>query len=140
MVGGHIQPARFRIHARPRPFRPAIDVKEQGWPSLGARQEPTGAHALEKRPGVFGCRTGKQIYKERLGNGSNGFTASPVASEGKLYFTSEQGSVFVVKPGVDFAMLATNRMGEVCMATPAISEGAIFFRTQGHVVAVGDRK
>jgi hypothetical protein len=31
-------------------------------------------------------------------------------------------------------------MGEICMATPAISEGALFFRTQGHVVAVGGQK
>src|SRR5882672_7134598 len=88
----------------------------------------------------FEARTGKEKYKERLGTGGEGFTASPVASEGKLYFTSEQGSVFVVKPGPDFAVLATNQMGEVCMATPAISDGKIFFRTQGHVVAVGGRK
>ena len=93
--------------------------------------------------GVLSCydaRTGKQLYKERLGKGGDGFTASPVASEGKLYFTSEQGAVFVVKPGADFTVLATNQMGEVCMATPAISSGAIFFRTQGHVVAVGGRE
>jgi len=88
----------------------------------------------------FEARTGKENYKERLGTGGEGFTASPVASEGKLYFTSEQGSVFVVKPGADFTVLATNRMSEVCMATPAISDGRIFFRTQGHVVAVGGRK
>ncbi len=93
--------------------------------------------------GVLSCyeaRTGKQIYKERLGTGSEGFTASPVASENKLYFTGERGSVFVVKPGPEFDVLATNRMGEVCMATPAISEGTLFFRTQEHVVAVGRRK
>ena len=93
--------------------------------------------------GILSCfeaRTGKQLYKERLGTGSDGFTASPVASQGKLYFTSEQGSVFVLKPGADFSVLATNQMGEVCMATPAISGDTIFFRTQGHMVAVGDRK
>jgi len=92
--------------------------------------------------GVLSCYeagTGKLIYKERLGTSGEGFTASPVASEGKLYFTSERGSVFVVKPGARFTVLATNRMGEVCMATPAISERTIFFRTQGHVVAVSDR-
>ncbi|HEY5910427.1 MAG TPA: PQQ-binding-like beta-propeller repeat protein [Verrucomicrobiae bacterium] len=92
--------------------------------------------------GVLSCyeaMTGRQIYKERLGTGGDGFTASPVASEGKLYFTSERGNVFVVKPGADFAVLATNRMGEVCMATPAISDGTIFFRTQAQVVAVGAR-
>ena len=80
------------------------------------------------------------MYRERLGTGGDGFTASPVASEGKLYFTSERGSVFVVKPGADFTVLATNHMGEVCMATPAISEGTLFFRTQGHLVAVGGGK
>ena len=93
--------------------------------------------------GVLSCyeaRTGKLIYKERLGSGGDGYTASPVASEGKLYFTSERGAVFVVKPGPDFTVLATNQMGEVCMATPAMSEGALFFRTQGHVVAVGSRE
>jgi outer membrane protein assembly factor BamB len=93
--------------------------------------------------GVLSCydaATGRQLYKERLGSGGDGFTASPVASEGRLYFTSEQGSVFVVKPGADFAVLATNEMGEICMATPAISEGTIFFRTQGHVVAVGAQR
>src|SRR5262249_25149351 len=82
--------------------------------------------------GVLSCydaRTGKQFYKERLGSGNDGFTASPAASEGKLYFTSEQGSVYVVKPGSEFTVLATNRMAEVCMATPAISAGTIYFRT-----------
>ena len=92
--------------------------------------------------GVLSCyeaRTGRQMYKERLGSGGEGFTASPVASLGKIYFTGEQGTVFVVQPGAGFTVLATNHMGEVCMATPAISAGTIFFRTQGRVVAVGNR-
>lgn len=42
--------------------------------------------------------------------------------------------------GAEFIVLATNRMGEVCMATPAISQDTLFFRTQGHVIAVGTRK
>jgi outer membrane protein assembly factor BamB len=88
----------------------------------------------------FEARTGKENYKERLGTGGEGFTASPVASEGKIYFTSEQGSVFVVKPGPEFTILATNKMSEVCMATPAISGNSIFFRTQGHVISVGDKR
>jgi outer membrane protein assembly factor BamB len=93
--------------------------------------------------GVLSCykaATGEPVYKERLGTGGEGFTASPVASEGRLYLTSEHGTVFVVKPGAEFSVLATNQMSEVCMATPAISEATLFFRTQGHVVAVGSRK
>jgi outer membrane protein assembly factor BamB len=92
--------------------------------------------------GILSCynaRTGQLFYKERLGTGADGFTASPVASLGKIYFTSETGSVFVVKPGPDNTVLATNQMREVCMATPAISEGKIFFRTQGHVIAIGSQ-
>jgi outer membrane protein assembly factor BamB len=75
-----------------------------------------------------------------MGTGDDGFTSSPVASEGKIYFASEEGTVYVVKPGAEFQVLATNKMGEVCMATPAISEGTLFFRTQGHVVAVAAAK
>ncbi len=92
--------------------------------------------------GVLSCyeaRTGKLIYKERLGTGGEGFTASPVACEGKLYFTSERGSVFVVMPGTRLTVLATNHLAEVCMATPALSDRTIFFRTQRHVVAVSER-
>jgi len=88
----------------------------------------------------FEAQTCKERYKERLGTGGEGFTASPVASEGKLYFTSEQGNVFVVKPVAEFSVMATNKMGEICMATPAISGGTIFFRTQSQVVAVGEAK
>jgi outer membrane protein assembly factor BamB len=92
--------------------------------------------------GVLSCyeaSSGKLMYKERLGSGNEGFTASPVASKGKIYFTGENGSVFVVKPGAKFSVLATNRMAEACMATPAISEGILFFRTQGHVIAIANR-
>jgi outer membrane protein assembly factor BamB len=85
--------------------------------------------------GVYDARTGERIYQARLGEGG-GFSASPVASGGKIYFSSEDGDIFVIKAGAEFELLAKNPMGEVCMATPAISEGMLLFRTQGHVVAV----
>lgn len=92
--------------------------------------------------GVLSCfeaKTGSQLYRRRLGGGRSGFTASPVAAAGKLYFTSEDGDVYVVQAGPEFKLLATNTLGETCMATPAISEGTLFFRTRGHVVAVAER-
>jgi outer membrane protein assembly factor BamB len=92
--------------------------------------------------GVVSCyeaKTGKRLYQERLGTGRTGFTASSVAADGKLYFTSEEGEIYVVKAGPTFEVLSQNPMGEVCMATPAISEGVLFFRTQGHLVAVGGK-
>jgi outer membrane protein assembly factor BamB len=78
------------------------------------------------------------MYQQRLGAGNTGFTASPVAADGKVYFTSEEGDVFVVKAGPQFELLSQNTLGEVCMATPAISEGTLYFRTRGHLVAVRD--
>jgi outer membrane protein assembly factor BamB len=89
--------------------------------------------------GVLNCynaRTGARMYQTRLGSGSSGFSASPVAGDGKIFLASEDGDVFVVKAGPAFELLATNPMGEVCMASPALSKGVIYFRTQSHVVAV----
>jgi outer membrane protein assembly factor BamB len=44
-----------------------------------------------------------------------------VAGDGKIYFTSEEGTVFVLKAGPEYELLEQNEMGEICMATPAIS-------------------
>jgi outer membrane protein assembly factor BamB len=90
--------------------------------------------------GLLTCyvaRTGKRVYRERLGNGSTGFTASAVAGDGKLYYTGEDGHIYVVKAGPTFELLATNAMDEVCMATPAISDGRLIVRTENHVYAIG---
>jgi len=89
--------------------------------------------------GILACydaRTGEKQYRKRL-RSDVGYTASPVAGDGKIYFTSEEGDVHVIAAGPDGKELARNSMGEICMATPAISEGALFFRTKGHVIAVG---
>ncbi|MDE0301019.1 MAG: PQQ-binding-like beta-propeller repeat protein [Candidatus Poribacteria bacterium] len=91
--------------------------------------------------GVLSCYktdTGERIYEKRLGRGATGFTASPVAADGKIYFTSEVGDVYVIKAGPEFNVLATNPMGDICMATPAISEGTLFFRTRNHLIAVSE--
>jgi outer membrane protein assembly factor BamB len=89
--------------------------------------------------GVLACynaKTGDNLYTERLGSGGTGFTASAVAADGKIFCTSEQGAVHVVKSGPQFEVIAKNELGEICMATPAISEGALFFRTRSHLVAI----
>jgi outer membrane protein assembly factor BamB len=85
------------------------------------------------------AKTGERHYQARLGDGKTGFSASAVAAGGRLYFTSEDGDVYVVKAGPAYELLATNSLGEVAMATPAISEGTLIFRTRNHLVAVGER-
>jgi outer membrane protein assembly factor BamB len=90
--------------------------------------------------GIVGCydaKTGARQYLQRLQHGGSGFSSSPVAADGRLYFASEDGDVFVVKAGPQFELLSTNAMGEVIMATPAISGGLIFIRTLRHLFAIG---
>jgi outer membrane protein assembly factor BamB len=53
-----------------------------------------------------------------------------------VYFTSEDGDIYVIKAGRTFEQLARNPMGEVCMATPAIAGGVMYVRTRGHLVAI----
>jgi outer membrane protein assembly factor BamB len=86
---------------------------------------------------AFDARTGERAYQQRLGDGTTAFTASTVAGDGKVYFTSEDGDVYVVKAGRTFELLSTSPLGEVGMATPAISEGVIFFRTNKSLIAIG---
>jgi outer membrane protein assembly factor BamB len=78
---------------------------------------------------------GKEVYKERLGGES--YTSSPVAADGRLYFTSEQGEVRVVKAGSKFELLTVNEVGDVCMATPAISGEILLVRSQHFLFAFG---
>jgi outer membrane protein assembly factor BamB len=90
--------------------------------------------------GVLACyeaATGKEVYKERVGGGSDSYTASPVAADGRIYLASEQGPVRVVKAGPKFELLAVNAMDDYVMATPAISNGCLFVRSQHFLVAVG---
>ena len=89
--------------------------------------------------GVFSCRdakSGELHYKKRVGVG-DGFTASLVAGDGKIYVTAETGEIAVVKAGKSFEKLAVNEIGEICMSAPAISAGRLYFRTRGHLVAIG---
>jgi outer membrane protein assembly factor BamB len=80
--------------------------------------------------------TGEQIYQKRLGNAPGSFSASPVAADGKIYCASEDGDVFVVKAGPEYQELAKNPIGEVIMASPAISDGLIIFRGTKNVIAI----
>ena len=90
--------------------------------------------------GALACydkRTGEMLYRERLGDGSTGFTASGVAGDGKLYFLSEEGEIFVVRAGPEFEVLGSNATGEETMASPAIWNGRLIVRSRRHLMAVG---
>lgn len=80
--------------------------------------------------------SGKILYSERLKGPAQGYTASPVSDGRHLYFPGETGKVLVVPVADQFSIIATNDLGETCMATPAIADGTLFFRTRGKLIAI----
>jgi hypothetical protein len=87
---------------------------------------------------AYEAKTGERLYRARAGGGGS-FSASPVAADGRLYFTNEDGDVIVARAGRAYQELATNQMKEVIMSTPAISDGLIIIRTLGHVYGIGEK-
>ena len=85
----------------------------------------------------FDAATGEIKYGQRLAAGGQGFTASPVSDGRQVYFTSEQGVVFVVAAADTYSLVGKHELHETCLATPAISDGSLFFRTREKLVAVG---
>ena len=81
----------------------------------------------------FNALTGEVMYKESL---KEPFTASGIAADGKIYFSSEEGKIYVIKAGPEYQQLSVNVMKDICMATPAISGNTLFFRTQHFLIAV----
>ncbi len=89
--------------------------------------------------GIFDCyelATGREVYRERIPHTGSGFSASPVAADGRIYLSSEDGDIFVVKTGPAFELLGTNPMGELLMATPAFAGHTMFVRGVTHLFAI----
>jgi outer membrane protein assembly factor BamB len=78
----------------------------------------------------YDAANGKRLWQERL-RGS--FAASLTAGDGKLYATSERGNVYVIAQGDSFRLLATNRLRERCLATPAVAGNELFVRTDSRL-------
>jgi outer membrane protein assembly factor BamB len=89
---------------------------------------------------AYDLQTGKEIYRQRLPNVGSGFSASPVAADGKIYLSSEDGEILVIGAGPEFSHIATNTMGDTIMATPALSGGVMYVRTARTLFAVGARR
>jgi outer membrane protein assembly factor BamB len=85
----------------------------------------------------FDAATGAVKYTQRLGTGGQGFTASPVSDGRHVYFTSEQGVVFMVAAANQYSLAGSNELHETCLATPAMADGTLFFRTREKLIAVG---
>jgi outer membrane protein assembly factor BamB len=91
--------------------------------------------------GVVSChhaKTGELVGQLRLGEAKReGFSASPVAVGGKIFFTNDDGETFVLNPAPDFRLLHVNRLNEQTLASPALVDGRWYVRTAGHLLAIG---
>lgn len=83
--------------------------------------------------------TGNKIFIGKVGR-SKSFIASPVASDGKIYFVSEDGIVYIIQDGNSFKLLQEIPLNDICLTAPAITDGIIFFRTQNSLIAVSNKK
>lgn len=82
--------------------------------------------------------TGKVLWQGRLGQAAReGFSASPVAADGKIFFTNDEGETFVVGSGSTFELLRVNRLNAGVLASPALVDGKWYFRTDRELVAIG---
>jgi len=89
--------------------------------------------------GVLVCldgKTGDELYRERLGGECN---SSPVASDGRIFLSDNDGKTFVVQAGKEFVLLSKNSLGERISASPAISENDIIYRTVSHLYCIGEK-
>jgi len=80
------------------------------------------------------AKTGERVWQQRV---DGVFSASPVGGGGHVYFVSENGDTVVVKAGRSPEIVARNAIAERALASPAISSGRLFIRTDDHLFAIG---
>ena len=89
---------------------------------------------------AYDLRTGAEVYRQRLALVGSGFSASPVVADGKIYLSNEDGEMLIIAAGDKFVQIATNSMGELLMATPALSGGVMYVRSSTSLFAIGEKR
>jgi outer membrane protein assembly factor BamB len=82
----------------------------------------------------FEAASGQEVWNKRV---SPGFSGSPVLVRDKLYCIDDRGDVFVLAASREFQELARNPLGEPSRATPAVSGGRMFLRTESQLFCLG---
>lgn len=88
---------------------------------------------------AYEAKTGAVLFQGRLGVARReGFSASPVAVNDKVFLTNDDGETFVLQAGREFKLLHVNSLGEPTFASPALVDGRWYFRTASSLVAIGN--
>jgi outer membrane protein assembly factor BamB len=113
--------------------------RTRGGPSIASPLLYRGyLYILDQSSDLLNCyeaKTGKPVYRERL-LGARGFSASPWAYGDKVFCLDREGRTFVVQAGTEFKVLSKNELGEMCWATPAVANGALFLRSRDHLYCI----
>jgi outer membrane protein assembly factor BamB len=90
----------------------------------------------------FEASTGKEVYaRQRLDIGRvSGFTASPWAYREKIFCLSEDGDTYVIQAGAAFKLLGKNSLGEMCLATPALTEDSLLLRSASKLYRIRNQE
>ena len=86
--------------------------------------------------GILSCidlNSGKELWSDRL---RGHFSASPIMADGRIYFFSEMGYCYVINPGKSFQLLASNKLDDSFMASPAVAGKAIYARGKAHIYRI----
>ena len=83
----------------------------------------------------FQASDGQRLWRERM---ARHISASLVTAGGLVYFLSDEGVMTLVRPADEMVVVAENPLGEYCFASPAISQGQIFLRSEHHLYCIGD--
>lgn len=83
------------------------------------------------------AKTGKLLWRERLATVSEGYSNSPIAANGLFYVLDEEGTCQVLVAGDKFKRIASNRLEERCLTSPAASAGKLFIRTDDALYCIG---
>ncbi|MBA3481181.1 MAG: PQQ-like beta-propeller repeat protein [Pirellulales bacterium] len=85
-------------------------------------------------------KTGDELWADALPRDKDKYYASPVLADEKLYFTREDGVVFVADVSDGFKLLTSkdgNDMGERIIATPAPVRDSLLIRGEKHLFRIG---
>jgi outer membrane protein assembly factor BamB len=84
----------------------------------------------------FDAKTGNLTYKTRLDPAAAAFTSSPWASNGKVFFLSEEGQTFVIAAGETFKLLHVNTLDDMALASPALAGDRLLIRTAQRLYSI----
>lgn len=87
---------------------------------------------------VFEAATGRELYRERVGQIANTFSSSPLASAGRIYALNENCTTFVVAARDSYTDLGKNALDEMSLATPAVAGSSLSLRTQTKLYCIAE--